>query len=189
MRANVLLSLVSLLALGGVAAAQAPAPTPAAPVPAAPAPAAPAPTSAAPTPAAPTPTSAPAPDAAAAQPTAPAPTSAPAPAPAGAPDAAALRKTCVDAMNADKTFADSIVKVADENAAKVRLAKDLEQHELAAAAIAKNERHVLIAYASMWILAAGFLIFMWRRQQGLRLEILRLQRELAEATKDGKDGK
>jgi hypothetical protein len=186
MRSIVLLSFVSVLALGGAAAAQAPAPTPAAPTPAAPTPAAPAP--AAPAPAAPAPTSAPAaaPDAAAAQPAAPAPTSAPAPAPT---DAAALRKTCVEAMNADKTFADSIVKVADENAAKVRLAKDLEQHELAAAAVAKNERHVLIAYASMWILAAGFLIFMWRRQQGLRLEILRLQRELDAAIKDGKDGK
>lgn len=106
-----------------------------------------------------------------------------------APAAADLRKTCVDAMNADPTFAAAIVTRADENAAKVRLKADLEQHEKAAAAIAKNERHVILAYAAMWIVAAGFLIFLWRRQQGLRLEILRLQRELDAALTDGKDGK
>lgn len=103
-----------------------------------------------------------------------------------APTAAELRKTCVAAMNADKSFADSIVARADENAARVRLAADLAQHEKAAETIAKNERHVILAYAAMWVMAAGFLIFLWRRQQGLRLEISRLQRDLEAAAKDGK---
>ncbi|HWU87503.1 MAG TPA: hypothetical protein VN253_09525, partial [Kofleriaceae bacterium] len=120
----------------------------------------------------------------------PAPASAVAPAPASgaapAQSAAELRKTCVAAMNADKSFAASIVATADENAARVRLAADLAQHEKAAETIAKNEHHVILAYAAMWIVAAGFLIFLWRRQQGLRLEILRLQRDLEAATKDGK---
>jgi hypothetical protein len=89
-------------------------------------------------------------------------------------------------MNADKKFAESIVATADENAARVRLAADLAQHEKAAEAISKNERHVIIAYAAMWVVAAAFLIFLWRRQQGLRLEISRLQRDLEAATKDGK---
>lgn len=106
-----------------------------------------------------------------------------------APASAELRKTCVDAMNADPTFATAIVTLADEKAARVRLEADLAQHEKAATAVAKNERHVILAYASMWVVAAGFLIFMWRRQQGLRMEILRLQRDLDAAIKDGKDGK
>jgi hypothetical protein len=110
--------------------------------------------------------------------------------PAGQPQSAEeLRKICVAAMNADKSFAAAIVARADENAANVRLEADRQQHEMAAAAISKNERHVVIAYAAMWIVAAAFLMFLWRRQQGLKLEILRLQRDLDAATKDGKGGK
>ena len=102
------------------------------------------------------------------------------------PDAAELRKICAAAMNADKSFAEAIVKTADENAAKLRLELDHQQHVTAAASISKNERHVIIAYASMWLVAAGFLLFLWRRQQSLKSEILRLRRDLDAATKDGK---
>jgi hypothetical protein len=161
MRAIVLLSVLVMLASAGAAAAQAPAPAPGAA----------------------DPKSAPTPAPGAADPT---PTPTPAPTPAPAPTAAELRKTCAAAMNADKSFADAIVALADEKAAQVRLAADLAQHEKAAEAISKNERHVIIAYAAMWVVAAAFLIFLWRRQQGLRLEISRLQRDLEAATKDGK---
>lgn len=92
-----------------------------------------------------------------------------------APDTAALRKTCADAMNADPTFAEAIVKTINEDTAL--------QHARAADAIAKNEKHVLGAYAAMWILAAAFLIFMWRRQQKLVGEIAQLKRDLEAATK------
>jgi hypothetical protein len=114
---------------------------------------------------------------------------APPPAPPPADEArspAELRKICAAAMNADKSFAEAIVKTADENAAKLRLELDHQQHVTAAAAISKNERHVIIAYASMWLVAAGFLLFLWRRQQSLKSEILRLRRDLDAATKDGK---
>jgi hypothetical protein len=111
---------------------------------------------------------------------------APAPAPpAIAGDAAALRKACTDAMNADPTFAVKIVEIADKDAAERRLALDQAQHETAAAAVSKNQRHVILAYAAMWLVAAGFVLFLWRRQQALRGEIAQLKHDLDAASKDG----
>ncbi len=109
---------------------------------------------------------------AAAQPADPPP---PAPAPAPAPSAADLRKICADALNADPTFAMSIAETVNADTVK--------QHRNAANAIAKNEKHVFMAYAAMWVLAAGFLFFMWRRQQGLKKEIAQLKRDLEAAAK------
>lgn len=114
-------------------------------------------------------------------PPAPAPTT---PAPAAG-DPAALRKTCTDAMNADPTFRTKIVEIADQNAANKRLQLDLQQHEMAAAMIEKNEKHVLLAYIAMWVVAIGFVLFLWRRQQLLKVEIAQLKSDLASATKDG----
>ncbi len=119
------------------------------------------------------------------------------PAPTATGDATALRRVCTDAMNADPTFAPSILQKAyeietvrcetlDAVAAKRRLDLDLAQHQVAATHIAKNERHVILAYAAMWIVAAIFLMFLWSRQQRLKLEIATLRRDLDEAAKDGK---
>lgn len=91
------------------------------------------------------------------------------------PSAEQLRETCAAAMNADPTFADSIVRSINEDTYK--------QHARAANAIAKNERHVILAYAAMWILAALFVIFLWRRQQHLKGEIAQLRRDLDAAAK------
>ncbi len=110
----------------------------------------------------------------------------PTPSPLDQPDVAALRKACVDAMNADPAFGAKIVETADANAAQARLKADLEQHEKAAATIAKNQKHVILAYAAMWLVAVGFLLFLWRRQQLLRNEIASLKVDLDAATKDGK---
>ncbi len=90
-------------------------------------------------------------------------------------DAAALRKTCTDAMNKDPSFATSIVKVANEETALA--------HMHAADDIARNEQHVIGAYAAMWIAAVIFLVFLWRRQQGLKSQIDRLTRDLDAAIK------
>lgn len=111
-------------------------------------------------------------------------------------DPASLRKICTDAMNADVTFAPSILETAyqvqsarcegiDAVAAKRRLALDQAQHETAAAAVSKNERHVVMAYIAMWLLAVGFVIFLWRRQQLLKGEIESLRRDLEAAAKVG----
>jgi hypothetical protein len=91
------------------------------------------------------------------------------------PEAAAMRKTCADAMNADPTFANAIVETINADTAK--------QHRTAADAVAKNQKHVIGAYAAMWVLAAAFLIFMWRRQQKLVGEIAQLRRDLEAAAK------
>ena len=93
-------------------------------------------------------------------------------------DAAELRATCAAAMNADPSFEEQIIKIANE--------KTYEMHLHAADDVARNQRHVIFAYAAMWVVAAGFVIFLWRRQQALDREIAALKRELADALKEAK---
>lgn len=93
---------------------------------------------------------------------------------------AADRAACAAAMNADPSFEKEIIKVANEKADQEIAAK----HLAAADQIATNEKHVILAYAAMWIAAAGFVIFLWRRQQLLKEQLARLERELAAATRD-----
>jgi hypothetical protein len=113
-----------------------------------------------------------------------APPAAPAPSPAAPGDAASVRAQCTAAMNADPKFAAEIVKIADEKAALKRDADTLAAHTDAYAHIQKNERHVIYGYAAMWIIAAGFVIFLWRRQQVLQAEIVQLRRDLEAAASD-----
>jgi hypothetical protein len=103
------------------------------------------------------------------------------PARTGAPDAAALRKTCADAMNADPEFAKSIALTIDKQLDQ----KTLAAHQDAAHHVEKNQRHVIYAYALMWLLAALFVVYLWRRQQGLVGEIAQLKKELDAAAKGG----
>jgi len=116
---------------------------------------------------------------------APMPTPAPPPTPDPGPNAAA-RKACTDAMNADPTFEKLVVDTADRRAAELRLQADQEQHQKAASAVEKNQKHVIMGYAAMWIIAAAFVMFLWSRQQALRNEIAGLKADLDAATKDGK---
>ena len=106
-------------------------------------------------------------------------------------DAGTLRKTCVSAMNQDPSFAESIIKKAEiQLSVKVnsgQVQKDLctiELHTDAQNQIATNERHVILAYAAMWLVAAGLVLFLWRRQQALKTELAQLRRDLDAATKD-----
>lgn len=108
-----------------------------------------------------------------------APASPPVPPPAPSAETEAARKTCVAAMNANPDFAKSIVATADKQID----ARTIAAHEQAAANIAENERHVLLAYAAMWIIAALFVVYLWRRQQALRLEIAQLRKDLDAAGK------
>jgi len=108
-------------------------------------------------------------------------------APSGAPPTAAppsgdaSRKACVDAMNADPQFAASIVKAADGAAAARRDEDTLKAHTDADRRVQLNERHVIYSYAAMWIVAAAFVVFLWRRQQALKEEIAHLRRDLEAA--------
>jgi hypothetical protein len=103
---------------------------------------------------------------------------------APAPPAPDARKLCVAAMNADPQLAAAIIKIADEKAAEQRDAATLAAHTDANAHVEKNERQVIYAYAAMWIVAALFVIFLWRRQQGLKAEIANLRRDLEAAADD-----
>lgn len=58
-------------------------------------------------------------------------------------------------------------------------------HKQAAAEVTTNNRHVVYAYAAMWLIAVGFVVLMWRKQQALRAEIERLGRELEKAEGGG----
>ena len=95
-------------------------------------------------------------------------------------DDSAARKACTEAMNADPTFAKSIIETVDKQIDQ----KTIDAHNEAAYRIAKNEKHVIIAYAAMWIIAALFVIFLWRRQQSLKSEIAQLRRDLDAAAKE-----
>lgn len=92
-------------------------------------------------------------------------------------------QACIDAIIGIDDFRSTASMAADTDAA-TKLAAEVElQHENAAKAIAKNEKHVVLAYAALWVLAAGFLLFLWRRQQALKTEIANLKRDLEAATK------
>jgi len=108
-------------------------------------------------------------------------------APAGA------RKACAAAMNADPSFASAIIHQAElqlqDTLNRTQVTKDVctvDEHEDAQKEIATNKRQVILAYIAMWLVAAGFVFFMWRKQQGLKQEIENLRRDLDAATKDTK---
>ena len=92
-------------------------------------------------------------------------------------------QACLSAFTIDPGFRAAMGDQAKAAAAEELVARTKQQHEDAAHSIAKNERHVILAYAAMWLLAAGFVLFLWRRQQGLQAEISRLRRDLEAAAK------
>jgi hypothetical protein len=97
------------------------------------------------------------------------------------PAASGARQACVDVMNADPSFAKSIIAISDKQLDEKTIAQhvDADQH------IQKNEKHVFFAYAVMWVVAALFVLFLWIRQQKLLSEIATLRRDLEAAAKDG----
>ncbi len=99
---------------------------------------------------------------------------------ASADDLAQKKQMCVDAMNADPAFAKSVLSTVDKQIDQ----QTVQAHEDAFHHIQKNEAHVIYAYAALWVIAAGFVVFLWRRQQGLRGEIAQLRSELAAAAKE-----
>jgi hypothetical protein len=92
------------------------------------------------------------------------------------------REACTKAMNDDPKFAQEIVATADKGIDQ----RTIDAHNAASAQIAENERHVIYAYAAMWVLAALFVGFLWYRQQMLKAELAALRRELDAAAKDSK---
>jgi hypothetical protein len=90
------------------------------------------------------------------------------------------QQACFDLAEKDPAFGDALIKVADK-----RIDADtVKAHEDAFHHIQKNEAHVIYAYAALWVIAAGFVVFLWRRQQALRGEIAQLRSDLAAAAKE-----
>ena len=100
-------------------------------------------------------------------------------------NASDARKACVDAMNADPVFAQDIIATVDKKADQ----KIIDAEMFAAKRIQTNEKHVIYAYAAMWIVAALFLGFLWTRQQALKAEIAKLRRDLDDKADDDKKDK
>jgi hypothetical protein len=103
-------------------------------------------------------------------------TPAPAAAPLNAATSADLKKTCMSAINSDQQWTDELVALIDKKSR-------YDAHQAEATLIATNKRHVVLAYAAMWLLAVAFLIAQWRRQQELRRQIAALRTDLAAAIK------
>jgi hypothetical protein len=57
-----------------------------------------------------------------------------------------------------------------------------EVHAEDANAMLTNKRHVVMAYAALWLLVLVFAVFLWIRQRNLKDEIARLEREIEQAT-------
>ena len=54
-------------------------------------------------------------------------------------------------------------------------------HEAEAALITRNNKHVVMAYAAIWILTVGFVVLLWFRQRRLLAELDALEKKVAKA--------
>jgi hypothetical protein len=97
-------------------------------------------------------------------------------------DLAQQRDACLGLLDKDPKYADTVMHTIDKKLDQ----KTIDAHNDAFHHIQKNEAHVIYAYAAMWVIAAAFVLFLWRRQQGLRGEIAQLRAELAAAAKETK---
>jgi C4-dicarboxylate-specific signal transduction histidine kinase len=114
-----------------------------------------------------------------------APTAAPAlaPAPAAAP---LTRDQIIDALARDKALEEDFVRQLKARHALELNEATRQRHDDDSKQIALNKRHVVMAYAALWILAVVFLVVLWRRQQTLNARIAQLQKELESAVASNK---
>jgi CcmD family protein len=65
--------------------------------------------------------------------------------------------------------------------AELRLSLRPEVHEEEASLITRNNKHVVMAYAAIWILTVGFVVLLWFRQRRLLAELDALEKKVAKA--------
>jgi pyruvate/2-oxoglutarate dehydrogenase complex dihydrolipoamide acyltransferase (E2) component len=130
----------------------------------------------------------PAPAAPAAAPAAP--TAAPAvpadAAPVPAAPAKLTREQIIEALAQDKALEEDFVRQLKARHALELNATTRQRHDDDARQIALNKRHVVLAYAALWILSVLFLVVLWRRQQTMNARIAQLQKELDAAVASNK---
>lgn len=83
------------------------------------------------------------------------------------------RAHCEDELVKDRAWHDDLELQLYDNVHKTESAK-----------FTRNNKHVVLAYAAIWVLTAGFVVFVFLRQAKLKNEIARLSADLAKATKD-----
>lgn len=120
-----------------------------------------------------------------------------------APPTATLLQQCEDLLRSDAAWRTRLrdqltarLLVSDEQAEselskenlnwRARMKQELavEIHQQDADLMATNRKHVIMAYAALWVLAVLFIVYMYRRQMRLREEIARLEREIRDAAKE-----
>ena len=87
-----------------------------------------------------------------------------------------LKQTCMAAINSDQQWTDELASTIEK---RVRFKVHNEEAEL----IALNKKHVVLAYAVLWLISMGFLFSQWRRQQALKRQIAHLKSDLESAIK------
>jgi hypothetical protein len=87
-----------------------------------------------------------------------------------APYVSEMRQQCIAEMAKDKDI---------QTACKAQYSD--EYHEADAKQVAKNHKHVVMAYAALWAIVTIFVVAMWLRQRKLTEEIARLEEELKKA--------
>jgi C4-dicarboxylate-specific signal transduction histidine kinase len=127
---------------------------------------------------------------AAGQPAPAAPTAAPAvpvdAAPAPAAPAKLTREQIIEALAQDKALEEDFVRQLKARHALELNETTRQRHDDDARQIALNKRHVVLAYAALWILSVLFLVVLWRRQQTMNARIAQLQKELDAAVASNK---
>jgi hypothetical protein len=115
------------------------------------------------------------------------PTAAPAePAPAPAAPAKLTRDQIVEALAQDKALEEDFVRQLKARHALELNEATRQRHDDDSRQIALNKRHVVLAYAALWILSVVFLLVLWRRQQTMNARIAQLQKELEAAVASNK---
>jgi pyruvate/2-oxoglutarate dehydrogenase complex dihydrolipoamide acyltransferase (E2) component len=107
-------------------------------------------------------------------------------APAPAAPAKLTREQIIDALAQDKALEEDFVRQLKARHALELNATTRQRHDDDARQIALNKRHVVLAYAALWILSVLFLVVLWRRQQTMNARIAQLQKELDAAVASNK---
>lgn len=83
---------------------------------------------------------------------------------------AAMREQCERELEKDKAWL-----------AELRNTMRPQVHQEDANIIAKNKKHVVMAYAALWGLTVVFVVLLWLRQRRLLAEMERLAQQIAKA--------
>jgi hypothetical protein len=84
-----------------------------------------------------------------------------------------MREQCEDELDKDKGWA-----------AELRNSMRPLVHQEDANIMAKNKKHVVMAYGALWGLTVVFLVLMWLRQRRMRAEMERLAAQIAKAASE-----